>query len=147
MSNITKGTKVKTLVDLIDNDEHDQERITPAGSVGTIQEEDRGSWSVHFDNGAALNFSAEELADETQCEIVKDEPRYIDVTPTWGEIGLLFYRLATSKEVKAIKAGRSEFARAFALAQAVVALKPTLTDAQQALLAKVITEELTKQGF
>lgn len=75
------------------------------------------------------------------------EPKTIDVTPTWGEIGLLFYRLATSKEVAAIKAGHSEFARAFALAQAVVVLKPTLTDEQQALLAKVITEELTKQGF
>lgn len=71
----------------------------------------------------------------------------IDITPTWGEVGLIYHRLAASGERKAMVAARPEFARAFAAASALNALVPTLTDEQQALMAKTITEELTKWGY
>ena len=36
----------------------------------------------------------------------------IDLTPTWGEIGLLYVRLAESGETKALTEMRGEHARA-----------------------------------
>lgn len=71
----------------------------------------------------------------------------VDVTPTWGEIGNIYTRLAESKEVKAIKGMRSEIARALAAAQALQAIADTLTGEQSAIVSKTMTEELTKQGF
>ena len=71
----------------------------------------------------------------------------IDMTPTWGEVGLLFIRLAESGERAAVRAGRPDFARAFALAQVVKELKPTLSDAQEAIVARVLAAELTKMGY
>jgi hypothetical protein len=71
----------------------------------------------------------------------------IDMTPTWGQIGAMYVRLAESKEVKAIRAMRSEVARAFSAAQALQAIHSTLTDEQSAIVAKTITDELTKQGY
>lgn len=71
----------------------------------------------------------------------------IDMTPTWGEIGALYARLAESQEVKVIRGMRSEMARAFAAAQALQAIKATLTEEQRAVVAKTLTEELTKQGY
>ena len=38
-------------------------------------------------------------------------------------------------------------ARAMAMAQAITELKPSLTEEQQKVLARVLTAELTKQGF
>lgn len=95
-----------------------------------------------------MNFHDMKQARETrELPPIPAEPKTIDVTPTWGEIGLLFCRLATSKEVAAIKAGRSEFARAFAMAQAFSELNATLTEEQKALASKVLAAELTKQRF
>lgn len=71
----------------------------------------------------------------------------IDMTPTWGEIGNLFMRLALSNEVRAIEAMKSEVARAMASAQALIAIQKTLTDDQQAIVAKTIAAELAKQGY
>ena len=71
----------------------------------------------------------------------------IVITPTWGEIGNLFMRLALSNEVRAIEAMKSEIAKAMAGAQALIAIQKTLTDEQQAIVAKTLTAELTKQGF
>ncbi|GJH39049.1 hypothetical protein CBA19CS91_39850 [Paraburkholderia hospita] len=71
----------------------------------------------------------------------------IDMTPTWGQIGAMYVRLAESKEVKAIRALRPEVARAFAAAQALQAINDTLTEEQRAIAAKTLTEELTKQGY
>lgn len=76
-----------------------------------------------------------------------DEPKTIDMTPTWGEVGLLFYRLAVSKEVKALQAAKSEFARAFAAAQALQDIRKTLTNEQAAIVSKTITTELAKFGY
>lgn len=73
--------------------------------------------------------------------------RTIDLTPTWGEVGLLFIRLALSREVKALGHMKSEAARAFAAAQALQAITKTLTDEQADIVARTLAEELAKQGY
>ncbi len=74
------------------------------------------------------------------------ERRVIDLTPTWGEFGNIYTRLAESKEVKAIKGMRCEVARAMAAAQALNAITGTLSEEQSAIVAKTMKEELAKQG-
>ena len=71
----------------------------------------------------------------------------IDMTPSWGEIGTLYVRLAESQEVKAIRGMRADVARAFAAAQALQAIKATLTEEQRALVASTLAAELAKQGY
>ncbi|ERZ09678.1 hypothetical protein [Pseudomonas aeruginosa] len=71
----------------------------------------------------------------------------IDLTPTWGEIGLMYARLAESGELAAIREMRSEIARAFAAAQALQAIQSKLPDDLNETACKVVTEELAKQGF
>lgn len=75
------------------------------------------------------------------------DPKTIDLTPTWGEIGIFYARLAESGELKALKAMRSEIARAMAAAQALTAIQDELPDHLQAKVAKVLSAELSKQGF
>ena len=55
----------------------------------------------------------------------------IDVTPTWGEIGLLFWRLAMSGERAAVQEMRGEVARAFCWHGGAVAA-PEHSDARAA---------------
>lgn len=74
-------------------------------------------------------------------------PVVIDLTPTWGEIGVLMWRLVESKETTALAGMKPEFAKAMAMAQAITELRPSLTEEQQKVLARVLTAELTKQGF
>lgn len=71
----------------------------------------------------------------------------IDLTPTWGEIGNMYTRLAESKEVKAIQGMRSEVARAFAAAQALQTIQSQLPDELNELACKVVADEMKKQGF
>lgn len=71
----------------------------------------------------------------------------IDITPTWGNIGALYVRLAESQEVKAIRGMRADVARAFASAEALKAIMSTLNDEQRAIMARTLTAELTKQGY
>ena len=71
-------------------------------------------------------------------------PRTIDMTPTWGEIGLIFIRIAMSNEQKALKAGRPEIARAFAMAEALSNVWGELTDEQRTRLEGVIEREQQK---
>lgn len=71
----------------------------------------------------------------------------INLTPTWGDIGLLAYRLAVSNEEKALAHLRPDFARAFAMAEALTKLMPTLSDDQQGIASRVLVAELTKQGY
>jgi hypothetical protein len=73
--------------------------------------------------------------------------KMLDITPTWGEIGNLFMRLALSNEARAIEAMKPEIARAMASAQALVAIEKTLTDEQNSIVAKTLAAELTKQGY
>ena len=84
---------------------------------------------------------------QSNTSSTEDTPgRYIDLTPTWGEIGLLFIRLAMSKETRALDAAKPEFAKAFALASAMVAINGTLSETQRAIVSETIRLELIKQG-
>lgn len=71
----------------------------------------------------------------------------IDLTPTWGEVGMLFIRLALSQEVKALEHMRPEIAKAMAAAQALTAIRATLSDEQKEVVSKTLTAELAKQGY
>ncbi len=62
-----------------------------------------------------------------------------------GEIGLFFIRLAMSKELR-VELAKPEFAKAFALASAMVAINGTLNDTQRAMVAETVRLELIKQG-
>ena len=75
------------------------------------------------------------------------EPSTIDMTPTWGENGLLFMRLALSDERRAVEAMRSEVARAMAAAQALSQIMPTLSEEQARVVSTTMVSELKKQGF
>lgn len=77
----------------------------------------------------------------------QDALKAIDITPTWGEIGLLFMRLALSDERRAVEAMRSEIARAMAAAQALSQILATLNDEQARIVSKTMVGELKKQGF
>ena len=71
----------------------------------------------------------------------------IDLTPTWGEVGNIIWRFATSNEQAALKHSHNEFARAFALAEAFSRIYATLTEDQKDQASKIVCEELAKQGF
>lgn len=71
----------------------------------------------------------------------------IDITPTWGEWGIIYRRFAESGERKAITALREDLARAMASCQALNVIGKTLTDEQRAIVSRVIVEELTKAGY
>ncbi|MDA8153006.1 MAG: hypothetical protein M0003_09895 [Acidithiobacillus sp.] len=71
----------------------------------------------------------------------------IDVTPTWGEFGRMYTRLAESQEVKVIRELRSEVARAMAAAEALKVVQESFTEAQHYIVAKIMANELTKQGY
>ena len=68
----------------------------------------------------------------------------IDMTPTWGEIGLLMTRLALSNERRALKAGQGEIARAYGMAEALAQLWGELTGAQRARAGAIIEAEAAK---
>ena len=74
----------------------------------------------------------------------------IDLAPTWGEFGLVYARLAESGEVNAVRAMRSDLARAFAAAQALSALTAScdvvLTNEQMDIVSRTLVTELRKQG-
>jgi hypothetical protein len=74
-------------------------------------------------------------------------PMTIDMTPSWGELGLLVKRLAFSAEGKALRHIWPEAAKAFASAQALAELMPGLSDEQRAIVAKTMYDELVKQGY
>ena len=71
----------------------------------------------------------------------------IDLTPTWGEVGNMYVRLAESGEVAAIRRMRSEAAKAFAAAQAFTAIQATLSEEQRAIASGVLTTELSQMGY
>ena len=68
----------------------------------------------------------------------------IDMTPTWGEIGLLFWRLALSGEQAAIREMRGEFAKAFAGMEVLSKIMSTLTPEQRAVFDAVWKVEQAK---
>lgn len=74
-------------------------------------------------------------------------PETIDITPTWGEWGSVYIRLAESGEVDVIRHLRPDLARALAAAEALKELMPTLTEEQSVKVSEVLTRELQKQGY
>lgn len=74
-------------------------------------------------------------------------PEAIDMTPSWGDVGMLHKRLVVSREYKALIAFQPEVARAFAMAQALNDLMPSLTEEQRTTLSKGIVAGLTAQGY
>ena len=79
---------------------------------------------------------------KTECSTT--ESVQIDLTPTWGEIGLMFVRLAESSETKALRAMKPEVARAMGFAQAMTNVFPTLTKEQQAAVIRTAELEAAK---
>lgn len=73
--------------------------------------------------------------------------RTIDLTPTWGEIGNIIWRFATSNEQAALEHMHSELARAFAMAEVFAKIHTSLTEEQKDQASKILCEELVKQGF
>ena len=74
-------------------------------------------------------------------------PMTIDMTPSWGEVGLLVKRLAFSAEEQALRHIWPEAAKAFAYAQALSNLMEGLSEVQRAIVAKTMYDELVKQGY
>lgn len=75
-------------------------------------------------------------------------PETIDLKPTWGEVANLYMTLAErGARPEALKAMRAEVARMAAACEALNAISKTLTDEQQATVARVMTAELSKQGY
>ena len=61
------GSKVRLLIDDLDNDEHGAERRIPAGTLGTITNIDRSAvtglhYHVEFENGGWLIFYTDQLS-------------------------------------------------------------------------------------
>lgn len=71
----------------------------------------------------------------------------VNITPTWGTIGLLVWRLIASREWRALAEYRSELARVFAMAQAFGDIAKDLTDAQASKAAKSMAQAMKEQGF
>ena len=72
----------------------------------------------------------------------------INLTPTWGEWGNIYRNIAESSDQgKVLKQLAPDLARALASCQALNAIRGTLTPEQEATVARVLTEELTKQGY
>ena len=71
----------------------------------------------------------------------------IGLTPTWGEVGNSLWHFATSGQMVALNYMRSEYARAFAMAEAFAKLLPDLTEEQKDKASRILCEELKKQGF
>ena len=69
----------------------------------------------------------------------------IDITPTWGEAGLLFWRIAISgNQSHALVEMKNDYAKAWAAMEGVRQLMPTLTPEQKELLNKVMAAEIKK---
>lgn len=69
----------------------------------------------------------------------------VDITPTWGEAGLLFWRIAISgNQSQALVEMKQDYAKAWAAMEGVRQLMPTLTPEQKELLNKVMAAEIKK---
>jgi hypothetical protein len=76
---------------------------------------------------------------------MKEQIGTIDVTPTWGEIGILYVRLAESGERQAIRAMRDDVAKAFAFAEAFKAIRASLPPELRELADTAASAEVAKQ--
>lgn len=71
----------------------------------------------------------------------------IPLKMSWGDVALVYRRLAESGERRALEAMREEIARMGAAAEALNAITKDLPDALQQRVSEVIVSELAKQGF
>lgn len=74
-------------------------------------------------------------------------PTYIDLTPTWGEWGNLFYLFASKGEVKQVEILHRDFALAMSAAAALNSITSDLTENQQKVVSAALAAEMKKQGF
>ncbi|MEY2152339.1 hypothetical protein AB7849_15645 [Rhodanobacter sp. 115] len=77
----------------------------------------------------------------------KSEVLTIDLTPTWGELGNVYTRMAESGERAAARGMRGEVARAFALAEAFKKIHEALPADLREQAEKIVAAELRKQGI
>lgn len=66
----------------------------------------------------------------------------IDLTPSWGEVGKLYFRLVESGETAAARAMRPDIAKALAAAEALRAVMDTLSEAQMTIVTRTMNDEL-----
>lgn len=71
----------------------------------------------------------------------------IDLTPTWGEVGNIVKAMVQRRQWAALEQLMPDLARALACAQALTVVSRTLTDAQQAEVARILAAEVGKQGY
>ena len=69
----------------------------------------------------------------------------VDLTPSWGEFGLLYARFAESGERDAVAKLRLDLAKAMAAAQALLELADSLTPEQCQRREQVMRREMAKQ--
>jgi len=74
-------------------------------------------------------------------------PETIDLTPTWGEWGNVFYPHVSFTERLYQKNLRLDLARALAAAQAFSAVQASLDKKQAVIANTVLRAEMEKQGF
>ena len=74
------------------------------------------------------------------------ESMVIDLTPTWGEFGNIYIRLAETGERKACGHLKKDAQNAFAAAAAYSTIAKLFTPEQLILAAQVVNEELVKMG-
>ena len=78
MHPLPRGTKVALVEEVSDLDADEEERVTPAGSVGRItgiaKERDNGDegfcYDLEFDNGMWLTIDDDELDDPTRFRVM-----------------------------------------------------------------------------
>ena len=72
----------------------------------------------------------------------------IDVTPTWGEWGNVFFALATcGADVNIILPLHRDLAYGLAAAEALKAISLSLTEEQRNIMDATVRVEMQKQGF
>ncbi|WP_034637680.1 hypothetical protein, partial [Desulfovibrio cuneatus] len=74
-------------------------------------------------------------------------PTTIDLTPTWGEWGNVFFVLAASGDEKTIHPLRRDLAYALSAAEALKSISNTLTIDQRNQMDATLRVEMQKQGF
>ena len=69
----------------------------------------------------------------------------IDMTPTWGEVGNMLWMLAITGQTERLEIVKEDFAKVFAMTQAVKNLD--MTSEQVAAVKATMAVEMAKQGF
>lgn len=88
----------------------------------------------------------EKLSDDSSHDAKSVVVGTIEIEPpTWGEMGLIAWRLIRSGETKAVEHMSQDFKRAFACTEVLRQLMVTLTPEQRATYERVYAAEMSKQ--